>query len=186
MFLFYRHQFRLSMAIICIKPYRFRLVSKIPKKHGMRGFTEKTARDVSNFIEVKHNDTLFKTEDNHLIPAVSHMKNSSEKDVRFKVNHLQLIGSMYDETKILAPNEFDFFAVFDYDINNDRISLESGCQPGFTKIRVNEISKQWSDCCQGFYLSPHKCMRIFESLLPSKLEYISPIIIRSETEIINI
>lgn len=62
------------MAIIRIIPYRFRLVSKIAKRHDMRGFTEKTAHAVSNFIEVKHNDTLFKTEDNHLIPAVSHMK----------------------------------------------------------------------------------------------------------------
>lgn len=175
------------MSIIRTPPYRFRLVSKIAKTYGMRGFTEKTARVVSDFIEVKHNNTLFKTEVNHIIPSVSHMmKNiiiqSSKKDARFKVKHLQLIGSMYEETKILAPNEFDFFAVFDYDIISDRrISLKSGCRPGFTKIRVNEISKQWSDCCQGFYLSPHKCMRIFESLLPSQLENISPIITPSGT-----
>lgn len=173
--------------MIRIPPYRFRLVSKIAKTHGTRGFTEKTARAVSDFIEVKHKDTLFKNKDDHLNQAVSHMmKNivieSSKQDARFKVKDLQLIGSMYEETKILAPNEFDFFAVFDYDITSDRgISLESGCRPGFTKIRVNENSKQWSDCCQGFYLSPHKCMRIFETLLPSHLENISPIITPSGT-----
>lgn len=163
--MFFRHQVRLSMSIIRIPPNRFRLASKIAKNHGTRGFTEMTVRAVSDFTETKHNDTLFKTEVSHIIQTVSHMmKNiiiqSSEKDARFKVKHLQLIGSMYEETKILAPNEFDFFAVFDYDIISDRrISLESGCRPDFTKIRVNEISKQWYDCCQGFYLSPHKCMK---------------------------
>lgn len=132
-------------------------------------------------------NTLFKNKDDHLNQAVSHMmKNiiieSSKLDARFKVKDLQLIGSMYEETKILAPNEFDFFAVFVYDITSDRgISLESGFRPGFTKIRLNEISKQLSDCCQGFYLSPHKCMRIFETLLPSHLENISPIITPSGT-----
>lgn len=91
-------------------------------------------------------NTLFKNKDDHLNQAVFHMmKNiiieSSKLDARFKVKDLQLIGSMYEETKILAPNEFDFFVVFDYDITSDRgISLESGCRPGFTKIRVNEIS----------------------------------------------
>lgn len=132
--------------MIRIPLYRFRLVSKIAKLRGTRGFTEKTARAVSDFIEVKHNDTLFKTKDDHLNQAVSHMmKNiiieSSKLDARFKVKDLQLIGSIYGETKILAPNEFDLFAVFDYDMKSDRrISLESGCRPGFTKIRVNENS----------------------------------------------
>lgn len=56
-------------------------------------------------------------------------------DVCFKVKDLQLIGSMYEEMKILVLNEFDFFVVFVYDIISDRgISLEFGFRLGFIKI----------------------------------------------------
>lgn len=59
-----------------------------------------------------------------------------------------MIGSMYEEMKILVFNEFDFFVVFDYDVIGEWIfGLEFGCWFGFIKICVKEIFKEWLDCC---------------------------------------
>lgn len=54
-----------------------------------------------------------------------------------------------------------------------KISLESECRPDFfffTKISINEISKQWSDCCQGFYWSAHKCARCLKTVSRQSLK----------------
>lgn len=40
----------------------------------------------------------------------------------------------------------------------------------FTKISINEISKQWSDCCQGFYWSAHKCARCLKTVSRQSLK----------------
>lgn len=175
------------MSIFRVPVSRYKQFTNIPKILGTRRFTEKTVRAVSDFIDFKHDKTLFKYEVYNITQAVTRMIEniiiqSSEKDHRFKIRSLQLIGSMYEGTKVSVPNEFDFFAVFDYDVIGDRkFGLESGCRPGFTKIRVKEISKDWLDCCQGLYLSPHICMRKFESLLPSQIADIEPIATPSGT-----
>ncbi|XP_062605544.1 uncharacterized protein LOC134267333 [Saccostrea cucullata] len=161
-------------------------------RFNARCFTEKTIRAVSEFIDIRHEDTLFRSSERtnklssarevtNITQAVKFMMNkiileSSGTDYRFKVKQLQLIGSMYEDTKIRKQNEFDFFAVFGYNILKDKnIHLEPGCRPGFTKIRINGSSHELSDCCQGLYLSPHVCMKKFESLLPSQLGDFEPV-----------
>jgi hypothetical protein len=155
-----------------------------------RCFTANTIQAVSDFIDIRHEATVFQSgetrictprEETEITQAVKFLMNkiilkSSEVDHRFKVRYLQLIGSVQEETKIVKQNEFDFFAVFDYNIINDKkMRLEPGCRPGFTKIRVQGSAHEWSDYCQGQYLSPHICMRWFESLLPSQLGDLEPV-----------
>lgn len=109
------------MSIFRVPVSRYKQFTNIPKFFGTRRFTQRTVRAVSDFIDFKHDKTLFKTEAYNITQAVTRMveniiKQSSEKDSRFKIRSLQLIGSMYEETKISVPNEFDFFAVFDYNV----------------------------------------------------------------------
>ena len=159
-----------------------------------QAFTDRTNKAVTDFLEYRDEETQFRVltksgkiklispyEVNNITQSVAFMMRniilkSSEKDRLFSVKYLQLIGSMHEGTKIVAQNEFDFFAVFDYDLIGDKnMRLEPGCRPGFTKIRVNGDSQQWSDCCQELYLSPHLCMSRFESLLPSQLGDVEPV-----------
>lgn len=159
-----------------------------------RCFTTKTIQAVSDFIDIRHDATLFRSsqksgktrtstprEEADITQAVRFLMSniilkSSEDDHRFKVQFLQLIGSVHEETKIVKQNEFDFFAVFDYNIIYDKkMRLEPGCRPGFTKIRVQGNANEWFDYCQGHYLSPHICMRRFESLLPNQLGDLEPV-----------
>lgn len=126
-----------------------------------KAFTDRTTKAVTDFLEYRNEETQFRVltksgkiklispyEVNNITQSVAFMMRniilkSSEKDRLFTVKYLQLIGSMHEGTKIVAQNEFDFFAVFDYDLIGDKnMRLEPGCRPGFTKIRVNGESQK--------------------------------------------